>query len=197
MNETAGNFARFQPCSLRPAQGDIGKEVEKWFPGQTLYPSGIDCRPGDENGFNLLAAAVVQVAKCWRPAGYRSGAILDVRDLAEWIIRMAEQGVTELITQPGRRRSSHRRKCGGHQAGDEIRRAVYLGQSGIPAAQKVWAWSACRCGSRRRASWPGFARSAFRRRRQGTDFRSFSDTTQATLDGFDTASARRANLKAE
>jgi len=59
--------------------------------------------PGDESDrFTYWAVRVARAAKSWLLANLRKTQCnsIDARDLAEWTIRMAEQGTTGILTRP-------------------------------------------------------------------------------------------------
>jgi len=79
------------------------KEAEKWFPGKgSDYSSRIDRRPGDES--DRFTYWPVRICARRRSAGpghtERSVQFIDARDLAEWTIRMVEQGPSAHSTPP-------------------------------------------------------------------------------------------------
>ncbi|MFN2579016.1 MAG: NAD-dependent epimerase/dehydratase family protein [Pyrinomonadaceae bacterium] len=88
----ANNFALFGPLK---AQSEM--EAEKWFPGKTLIiRPGYIVGPGDESDrFTYWPVRVERGGEVLAP-GTPSDPIqiIDARDLAEWTIRMVEQGAT-------------------------------------------------------------------------------------------------------
>ena len=86
----ASNFALFGPLK---AQSEA--EAEKWFPGKTLIiRPGYIVGPGDETDrFTYWPLRVERGGEMLAP-GHPSDPmqIIDARDLAEWTIRMVEQG---------------------------------------------------------------------------------------------------------
>lgn len=88
----AGNFALFGPLK---AQSEA--EAEKWFPGKTLIiRPGYIVGPGDESDrFTYWPVRVERGGEVLAPGAPSDPIqIIDARDLAEWTIRMVEQGAT-------------------------------------------------------------------------------------------------------
>jgi len=88
----AGNFALFG--SLK-AQSEV--EAEKWFPGKALIiRPGYIVGPGDESDrFTYWPVRVERGGEVLAPGAPADPIqIIDARDLAEWTIRMVEQGAT-------------------------------------------------------------------------------------------------------
>ncbi|HEY0348767.1 MAG TPA: twin-arginine translocation signal domain-containing protein [Pyrinomonadaceae bacterium] len=88
----AGNFALFGPLK---AQSEA--EAEKWFPGKALIiRPGYIVGPGDESDrFTYWPVRVERGGEVLAPGTPADPIqIIDARDLAEWTIRMVEQGAT-------------------------------------------------------------------------------------------------------
>ena len=86
----ASNFALFGPLK---AQSEA--EAEKWFPGKTLIiRPGYIVGPGDETDrFTYWPLRVERGGEMLAPGHFSDPMqIIDARDLAEWTIRMVEQG---------------------------------------------------------------------------------------------------------
>jgi 2'-hydroxyisoflavone reductase len=86
----ASNFALFGPLK---AQSEV--EAEKWFPGKTLViRPGYIVGPGDESDrFTYWPVRVERGGEVLAPGSPSDPMqIIDARDLAEWTIRMVEQG---------------------------------------------------------------------------------------------------------
>lgn len=86
----ANNFALFGPLK---AQSEA--EAEKWFPGKTLViRPGYIVGPGDESDrFTYWPVRVERGGEVLAPGSPSDPIqIIDARDLAEWTIRMVEQG---------------------------------------------------------------------------------------------------------
>src|SRR5215467_1559761 len=95
----AGNFALFGPLKAVSEA-----EAEKWFPGKTLViRPGYIVGPGDETDrFTYWPLRVERGGEMLAP-GHPSDPmqIIDARDLAEWTIRMVEQGTAGAFNAVG------------------------------------------------------------------------------------------------
>jgi 2'-hydroxyisoflavone reductase len=88
----ASNFALFGPLKALSEA-----EAEKWFPGKTLIiRPGYIVGPGDESDrFTYWPVRVERGGEVLAPGSTNDPIqIIDARDLAEWTIRMVEQGTT-------------------------------------------------------------------------------------------------------
>jgi len=88
----ANNFALYGPLKALSEA-----EAEKWFPGKTLIiRPGYIVGPGDESDrFTYWPVRVEHGGEVLAPGSANDPIqIIDARDLAEWTIRMVEQGVT-------------------------------------------------------------------------------------------------------
>ncbi|HKS28119.1 MAG TPA: NAD-dependent epimerase/dehydratase family protein [Pyrinomonadaceae bacterium] len=88
----ASNFALFGPLKALSEA-----EAEKWFPGKTLViRPGYIVGPGDETDrFTYWPVRVERGGEMLAPGNSSDPIqIIDARDLAEWTIRMVEQGAT-------------------------------------------------------------------------------------------------------
>jgi 2'-hydroxyisoflavone reductase len=86
----AGNFALYGPLKALSEA-----EAEKWFPGKTLIiRPGYIVGPRDESDrFTYWPVRVERGGEVLAPGSYNDPVqIIDARDLAEWTIRMVEQG---------------------------------------------------------------------------------------------------------
>jgi 2'-hydroxyisoflavone reductase len=88
----ANNFALYGPLKALSEA-----EAEKWFPGKTLIiRPGYIVGPGDESDrFTYWPVRVERGGEVLAPGSASDPIqIIDARDLAEWTIRMVEQGAT-------------------------------------------------------------------------------------------------------
>ena len=88
----ANNFALYGPLKAMSEA-----EAEKWFPGRTLIiRPGYIVGPGDESDrFTYWPVRVERGGEVMAPGTPNDPIqIIDARDLAEWTIRMVEQGAT-------------------------------------------------------------------------------------------------------
>jgi nucleoside-diphosphate-sugar epimerase len=97
----ASNFSLFGPLK---AQSEA--EAEKWFPGKTLViRPGYIVGPGDESDrFTYWPVRVERGGEVLAPGSPSDPMqIIDARDLAEWTIRMVEQGTVGAFNATGPR----------------------------------------------------------------------------------------------
>lgn len=197
------------PESLRANQRLYGplkvlceQEVEKWFPGKALIiRPGLIVGPGDETDrFTYWPVRVARGGEVLAP-GEPSDPVqfIDARDLAEWTIRMMEQGATGTYnaTGPGTTLTIK-------QMLDDIKQATKSdaqftwAKSDFLLEQKVFAWSQMPVWMPGQSEMAGF--STINNQRAlctGLTFRSVADTTQATLEWFRKQPLeRQANLRA-
>jgi nucleoside-diphosphate-sugar epimerase len=95
----AGNFALFGPLKAVSEA-----EAEKWFPNKTLViRPGYIVGPGDESDrFTYWPVRVERGGEVLAPGSpYDPMQIIDARDLAEWTIRMVEQGTVGAFNATG------------------------------------------------------------------------------------------------
>ncbi len=95
----ASKFALYGPLKALSEQ-----EAEKWFPGKTLIiRPGLIVGPGDETDrFSYWPVRIARGGEVLAPGDPGDPVeIIDARDLAEWTIRMAEQGTTGVYNAVG------------------------------------------------------------------------------------------------
>ena len=96
---TASKFAFYGPLKALSE-----REVEKWFPGKSLIiRPGLIVGPRDETDrFSYWPVRIDRGGEVLAP-GHPSDPVqfIDARDLAEWTIRMAEQGATGVYNATG------------------------------------------------------------------------------------------------
>lgn len=95
----ASHFALYGPLKALSE-----KEVEKWFPGKSLIiRPGLIVGPGDESDrFTYWPVRIDRGGEVLAPGDPSDPVqIIDARDLAEWTIRMAEQGTTGTYNATG------------------------------------------------------------------------------------------------
>ena len=96
---TASKFALYGPLKALSE-----KEVEKWFPGKSLIiRPGLIVGPRDETDrFSYWPVRIDRGGEVLAP-GHPGDPVqfIDARDLAEWTIRMAEQGATGVYNATG------------------------------------------------------------------------------------------------
>ena len=104
MKETRDTVVASKFALYGPLKALSEKEVEKWFPGKSLIiRPGLIVGPGDETDrFSYWPVRIDHGGEVLAP-GDPSDPVqfIDARDLAEWTIRMAEQGATGVYNATG------------------------------------------------------------------------------------------------
>ena len=104
MKETRDTLIASKFALYGPLKTLSEKEAEKWFPGKTLIiRPGLIVGPGDETDrFSYWPVRIDRGGEVLAP-GDPSDPVqfIDARDLAEWTIRMAEQGETGIYNATG------------------------------------------------------------------------------------------------
>jgi 2'-hydroxyisoflavone reductase len=196
----ANNFALYGPLK---AVSEV--EAEKWFPGKTLIVRpGYIVGPGDESDrFTYWPVRVERGGEVLAPGTPADPIqLIDARDLAEWTIRMVEQGTVGSFNAVG-----PKSKLGmGHML-DEIKKATnsdarftwvddkFLTSEKIIDDIPIWT---SRHGTEIGYSTMNINKAVI----NGLTFRPISDTTKATLDWFrkqptERQLKMRAGIKAE
>jgi 2'-hydroxyisoflavone reductase len=177
-------------------------EVEKWFPGQALIiRPGLIVGPGDETDrFTYWPLRVARGGEVLAP-GEESDPVqfIDVRDLAEWTIRMVEQGATGIYNATGpKEKFTIGEMLYRIRQGTKSNAQFTWVNAEFLAAQKVWAWSDMPVWMPAQGAVAGFCQFSIQKALgNGLTFRSLEDTTQATLECFrQQPSERQANVKA-
>jgi 2'-hydroxyisoflavone reductase len=104
MKETRETLIASKFALYGPLKALSEKEVEKWFPGKALIiRPGLIVGPGDQTDrFTYWPVRIDRGGEVLAP-GAPSDPVqfIDARDLAEWTIRMAEQGETGIYNATG------------------------------------------------------------------------------------------------
>ena len=172
------------------------KEAEKWFPKKALIiRPGLIVGPGDESDrFTYWPVRVERGGEVLAPGTPNDGVqFIDARDLAEWTIRMVEQGTTGTFNATG-----PNYKLGMGKMLDEMKAATKSNaqftwvDADFLASQKVRAWSDMPVWVAPRGQETGFSQISVKKAlSKGLTFRPLSDTTLATLEWFKKQPAER------
>ena len=193
----ASNRALYSPLKVASE-----REVEKWFPEQALIiRPGLIVGPGDETDrFTYWPLRVARGGEVLAP-GEASDPVqfIDVRDLAEWTIRMVEQDATGIYnaTGPKEKFTIGEMLEGFRQVTNSDAQFTWVNAEFL-GSEKVWAWSDMPVWMPAQGEVAGFCQVSIQKALgNGLTFRSFSDTTQATLEWMrQQLPERQANLKA-
>ncbi len=178
-------------------------EAEKWFPGKALIVRpGLIVGPGDPSDRFTY----------WPVRGNKGGQVLapgkptdpvqfiDARDLAEWIIRMAEKGTVGTFNATGpKAQLGIGAMLDGIKSATKSNATFTWANAEFLSEEKVRPWSDMPVWITPRGEDGGGLTniSIQKALAQGLTYRSLSDTTQATLDWFKKQPAdRQAKLKA-
>src|SRR5262245_22589683 len=104
MKETQETFRANVAGLYGPLKALSEAEAEKWFPGKTLVVRpGLIVGPGDESDrFTYWPVRVEKGGEVLAPGKPTDPVqFIDARDLAEWIIRMAEKGTVGIFNATG------------------------------------------------------------------------------------------------
>jgi 2'-hydroxyisoflavone reductase len=177
-------------------------EAEKWFPGQALIiRPGLIVGPGDESDrFTYWPLRLTRGGEILAPGDPTDPVqFIDARDLAEWTIRMVEQGTTGVFNATGPKSTlTMGQMLAGIQQVTRADARLTWANADFLAAQKVSPWSDMPVWVPPKGDSAGFSRiSVAKALGKGLTFRSVPDTTQATLDWFRKQPAeRQAKLRA-
>ena len=193
----ASNYRLYGPLKVLAE-----KEAEKWFPGKTLIiRPGLIVGPGDETDrFTYWPVRVDRGGEVMAP-GEPSDSVqfIDARDLAEWTIRMVEQGDTGTYnaTGPKLKLSIKEMLDGIKKATKSDARFTWVNADFL-AAHNVHPWSDMPVWVAPRGDEVGFSQISVKKAlSKGLTFRSVPETTQATLEWFRKQPAeRQATLRA-
>jgi len=178
------------------------KETQKWFPGKSLIiRPGLIVGPGDESDrFTYWPVRVARGGEVLAPGDPKKDYVqfIDARDLAEWTIRMVEQGDTGIFNAVG-----FKEKLRMRQMLEEIKTATNSDAQltwvdvDFLLAQKIHPWYDMPVWVAPKGPEGGFSNLSNKKAlAKGLTFRPVSDTALATLEWFRKQPAQRqANLR--
>jgi 2'-hydroxyisoflavone reductase len=171
-------------------------EAEKWFPGKTLIiRPGLIVGPGDETDrFTYWPVRVDRGGEVMAP-GEPSDTVqfIDARDLAEWTIRMVEQGTTGIFNATGPKSPlTMSEMLDGIKKATKSNAKFTWVNADFLTAHNIKPWSDMPVWVAPRGEQTGFTRISVKKAvSKGLTYRSLGDTTQATLEWFKKQTAER------
>lgn len=193
----ASNFRLYGPLKVLSEA-----EAEKWFPGKTLIiRPGLIVGPGDESDrFTYWPVRLDRGGEILAPGTANDPVqFIDARDLAEWTIRMVEQGTTGIFNATGpKTKLTMGEMLAGIRKVTKANSQLTWVDADFLATQKVSPWSDMPVWVPPRGGEAGFSMiNIDHALGKGLTFRSIPDTAEATLDWFHKQSAeRQAKLRA-
>ena len=203
MKETQETFRANVGGLYGPLKALSEAEAEKWFPGKALIVRpGLIVGPGDESDrFTYWPVRIEKGGEVLAPGKPTDPVqFIDARDLAEWIIRMAEKGTVGKFNATG-----PKERLGVGEMLDGIKKATKSNatftwaDANFLSEQKVRPWSDMPVWIPPRGEDGGGLTSISIQKAlsQGLTFRSLADTTRATLEWFHKQPAdRQAKMRA-
>ncbi|HEX3085782.1 MAG TPA: NAD-dependent epimerase/dehydratase family protein, partial [Pyrinomonadaceae bacterium] len=158
------------------------KEAEKWFPGKALViRPGLIVGPGDESDrFTYWPVRVEKGGEVLAPGTPNDPVqIIDARDLAEWVIRMAEQGTVGTFNATGPNyKLTMGKMLNDIKAATKSNATFTFADADFLKAQKVRAWGDMPTWVPPRGETLGFSQVNVQKAiSKGLTFRSVGDTT--------------------
>lgn len=192
----ASKFALYGPLKALSEQ-----EAEKWFPKQTLViRPGLIVGPRDETDrFTYWPVRIDRGGEVLAPGEPTDPVqFIDGRDLAEWVIRMAEQRETGIYNATGPDKPlGVGAMLEGIKAANKSNANFTWVNADFLEAQKVAPWSDMPVWVPPRGEEAGMGRISIRRAlSRGLTFRPLADTARDTLAWFKSQSTERQKLKA-
>ena len=172
------------------------RETAYWFPGRaTIIRPGLIVGPGDETDrFTYWPARIDRGGEVLAPGTPNDPTqIIDARDLAEWTIRMAENGEVGVFnaTGPNQPRPMGEMLTGIRDAIGSNATFTFVDQEFL-AAQQVRAWSNMPVWVPAGPDNAGFMRvSVAKAVAKGLTYRPFAETVRATIDYYKGRSTER------
>ncbi len=187
----ASNFGLYGPLKVLSE-----REAEKWFPGKALIiRPGLIVGPGDPTDrFTYWPVRIDHGGEALAPGNPTDPVqFIDGRDLAEWTIRMIEQGTTGVFNATGPRSLlTIAEMLYGIKAVTTSDAKFTWVDADFLEAQKVSPWGDMPVWIPPRGDALGFARISIKcALDKGLTFRPLADTARDTLDWYKTLSAER------
>lgn len=185
-----------------PLKALAEKEAEKAFPGKTtVIRPGLIVGPGDlSDRFTYWPARMRRGGEVLAPGSPTDPVqIIDARDLAEFAVKVCEDGTTGIYNCTGpRAKLTISEMLGGIRAQMSNDAHLTWVDADFLAAQRVNPWSDMPVWIPSRGGTAGFAqRNIQRALDKGLTFRPFADTVKATLEFYDSQTdARKEQLRA-
>ena len=202
LKETAETLRASNYGLYGPLKAVSEKEAEKWFPGKTLVVRpGLIVGPGDESDrFTYWPVRIEKGGEVLAPGTPQDPVqIIDARDLAEWVIRMAEQGTVGTFNATGPNyKLTMGKMFDGIKAATKSNATFTWADADFLRAQKIRAWADMPTWVPPRGDTLGFSQVNVQKAiSKGLTFRSIDDTTKATLAWFHKQTPeRQAKLRA-
>jgi 2'-hydroxyisoflavone reductase len=202
MKETTASLRASNFRLYGPLKALSEAEAEKWFPGKALIiRPGLIVGPGDETDrFTYWPVRLERGGEVLAPGDPTDPVqFIDARDLAEWTIRMVEQGTTGIFNATGpKTKLTIADMLAGIKKVTTANSQLTWVDADFLRTQKVSPWSDMPVWVPPRPDSAGFATININRAlSKGLTFRSIPDTTRATLDWFHAQPAdRQAKLRA-
>lgn len=182
--ETMETYRASQGRLYGPLKVASEKEAEKWFPGMvTVIRPGLIVGPGDQSDrFTYWPVRIDRGGEVLAPGtGEDPTQIIDARDLAEWTIRMVEEGHTGTYNATGHTRRMAEMLYGIKGSTRSDASFTWVPQEFL-AEHEVRGWSDMPVWVPNREDNGGWSRVSIQRALdRGLTFRPLSVTTQDTL----------------
>ena len=188
MKETQATLRRFPLYS--PLKVLSEKEAEKWFPGKTLIiRPGLIVGPGDETDrFTYWPVRLDRGGEILCPGDPKTDLVqfIDARDLAEWTIRMVEQGTTGIFNALGpKSKLTMGELLDGIKTVTTSESRFTWVDTDFLLSQRVSPWNDMPVWVAPRGPEQGFSMLSNKRAlKKGLTFRPIPDTAKATLEWF-------------
>jgi 2'-hydroxyisoflavone reductase len=187
MKETIATMRASNMALFGPLKAQSEAEAEKWFPGKALIiRPGYIVGPGDESDrWTYWPVRVERGGEVLAPGSPSDPMqIIDARDLAEWTIRMVEQGTVGAFnaTGPKSRLGMGRMLNEIKKATNSDARFTWVPDEFLEAQKAIYEFPIWTSSKGPYISY--LTTNVDKAIKHGLTFRSLSDTTRATLEWF-------------